>query len=81
MSELWAAFDGVMAIVRGDTPAAPCMAKDGAKPMEYSFLPLTQYGVEALIAYPDTGTLLDAFSARAIRKLASNSGRPISFIC
>ena len=58
---LWGAFDAVMAIVRGDAPAAPTMARNGAKPVEYSFLPLTQYGEGALTAYPDTGALLDAF--------------------
>jgi predicted ribosome quality control (RQC) complex YloA/Tae2 family protein len=58
---LWDSFDGVMAIVRGDAPAAPTMARDGNKPIEYSFLPLTQYGEGTLTAYPDTGSLLDAF--------------------
>ncbi|MBR7184281.1 MAG: NFACT family protein [Clostridia bacterium] len=58
---LWSAFAEVMAIVRGERPAAPTMASDGGRPVEYSFLPLTQYGEAALTAFPDTGSLLDAF--------------------
>ncbi len=59
--ELWASFDAVMAIVRGDAKPEPTMARDGGRPVEYSFLRLTQYGDDALTAYPDTGSLLDAF--------------------
>ena len=58
---LWQVFDGIMAMVRGETPAAPAMALEGTRPVEYSFLPLTQYGEEKLTAYPDTGSLLDSF--------------------
>ncbi|MBQ3126767.1 MAG: NFACT family protein, partial [Clostridia bacterium] len=58
---LFAVFSSVMAIVRGDADAAPTMAMDGSRPVEYSFLPLTQYGEESLRSYADTGSLLDAF--------------------
>lgn len=58
---LWAAFDGVMRIVRGEDVPTPTIAIDGSRPVEYSFLALTQYGSDALHEYPDTGSLLDAF--------------------
>ena len=61
VDQLYAAFASVMAVVRGEAPAQPTMAMDGSRPVEYSFIPLTQYGEDTLRSYPDTGTLLDAF--------------------
>ncbi len=58
--DLWREFSAVMGrIRRGDF--APSMVLEGEKPVEYSFLPLCQYGDLERKDFVQAGKLLDAF--------------------
>ncbi len=58
--DLWREFSAVMGrIRRGDF--APSMVLEGEKPVEYSFLPLCQYGDLERKDFVHAGKLLDAF--------------------
>ena len=62
-AELWQAFDAIMGAVRNGA-YAPTMVTDGTKPVEYAFVPLTQYGADLpQRAYESAGQLLDDFFA------------------
>ena len=67
-AELWGAFDEIMGAVRTGT-YAPTMVTDGTKPVEYAFLPLTQYGAQMPCrTYESAGQLLDDFFASRDRE-------------
>ncbi len=56
---------------------SPCLVSDGSKPIEYAFLPLTQYTGYTLRSFDSAGALLDAFFGsrdreQAIRQHASD---------
>lgn len=57
---LWEKFSAVFADVR-EGRFLPVMVSDGKKPVEYSFLPLTQYGEESARTFPSFGEMLDFF--------------------
>ena len=57
---LWKAFCEVMEIIRGER-FAPCLVVDGGKPVEYAFLPLTQYTGYEIRPFASAGALLDAY--------------------
>lgn len=58
--KLWAVFSSVFCdLVEGRT--VPYAVYDGARPVEYSFLPLTQYPLESAKTYPSFGELLDSY--------------------
>lgn len=60
ISALYKAFSGVYADLNsGNT--LPVIAYDGSKPVEYSFLPLTQYGVENCRVCESFGEMLDIY--------------------
>ncbi len=60
--ELFKSFNDIMELVKSG-PSLPCMIVDeGGKPIEYSFLPLKQYGAPMASKSFDTlGELIDAF--------------------
>lgn len=59
---LWRGFDAVMRRIR-EHDFAPTLYMDGERPVEYSFLPLSQYG-DSFTAIPGSaGEILDKFFA------------------
>lgn len=48
----------------------PCLVMDGAKPVEYAFLPLTQYRGYEIRPFSSAGALLDAFFGTRDREQA-----------
>lgn len=59
-ARLWQVFSGVFKDVR-DGRAVPVAVYDGNKPVEFSFLPLTQYPIEAQRSFESFSKLLDAY--------------------
>lgn len=57
---LKACFFDVMRSIRQEE-FSPCMALDGSAPVEYAFLPLTQYAGYEIKSFSSAGELLDAF--------------------
>lgn len=57
---LWKAFRAVFDAISNNS-YAPHLVKLGGKPVEYSFIPLTQYGGAELVSYDSAGALLDAY--------------------
>lgn len=57
---LWRGFDSVVRRIR-ENDYAPCMVKDAGKPVEYAFLPLTQYDTLELCPFSEAWQLLDVW--------------------
>ena len=57
---LFARFSGVMNAIREEN-FSPCMVSDGNAPVEYAFLPLSQYTGYEVKNFSSAGELLDAF--------------------
>lgn len=57
----------VFAMIR-ENRYEPCLVLDGERPVEYSFLPLTQYGGDRLRPMSDPSALLDSYFASRDRE-------------
>jgi len=66
--DVWREFSAVLDIIRTEN-YAPCLITDGTKPVEYAFLPLTQYTSYTLTPYESAGALLDAFFEERDRQM------------
>lgn len=64
---LWAAFDGVMCCIRR-ADFCPHLYLDGKTPVEYAFLPLTQYGLQLTARAGEAGEVLDWYFATRDRE-------------
>ncbi len=58
--DIWKHFSAVCERIRTKT-FEPCLILDGESPVEYSFLPLTQYGSKECRSIPSAGKLLDHY--------------------
>ncbi len=58
--KLWQVFSSVFADVR-EGRFVPCAVYDGQRPIEYSFLPLTQYSLESQKGFESFERLLDSY--------------------
>jgi len=58
--DLWKAFSEVTSMIK-EEKFEPTLIYDGQKPLEYAFLPLTQYGKCRSESFASAGKLLDAF--------------------
>lgn len=61
--DIWTHFSAVTARIR-DQFFDPCLILDGETPIEYSFLPLSQYGTMECRMIPSAGKLLDYYFDR-----------------
>ena len=57
---LWNAFEAVVRRIR-ENEYAPCLVLDGGKPVEYAFLPLTQYTSFEIRPFEEAWRLLDTW--------------------
>lgn len=64
---LWRGFDAVMRCIR-ERDFAPTLYMDEGRPVEYAFLPLTQYGSAFAMHTGGAGELLDKFFATRDRE-------------
>ncbi len=64
---LWRGFDAVMARIR-ERDFAPTLYMDGERPVEYSFMPLTQYGASYTAVTGGAGDILDRYFATRDRE-------------
>lgn len=66
---LWREFSSVMEIIRTGAFLPTAVYDEGGKPVEYAFLPLTQYG-EGFVTktYSGAGELLDTYFAERDRE-------------
>ena len=79
---LWCEFRAVMDAI-AENKYAPHLVMLEGKPVEYSFVPLTQYGGAELIKYDSAGALLDAYygerdRAQKVKQRASDVLRLVS---
>lgn len=58
--DIWQRFSEVTRRIR-EEDFAPCMVLDGETPVEYSFIPLTQYGELEVRSIPSAGRLFDIY--------------------
>ncbi len=58
--KLWQVFSSVFADVR-EGRFVPCAVYDGQRPIEYSFLPLTQYSLDSQKSFESFAKLLDSY--------------------
>ena len=66
-SALWQGFDAVMRRIR-ENDYAPTLYMDGERPVEYAFMPLTQYGHSYTAVTGEASELLDRFFATRDRE-------------
>lgn len=60
-SVLWEVFSNVFLRIKEKT-FSPCLIKKDGKPMEYSFMPITQYGTECeKVDFSSVSSVLDAY--------------------
>lgn len=62
VDDLWREFSRVMNMIRNED-FSPCLVKNNDETVEYSFLPLRQYGNFERVDYESAGALLDAYFA------------------
>ena len=57
---VWRELSGVVQRIKNED-FSPCIVFDGDKPVEYAFMPLTQYGAMECRSMPSVGKLFDIF--------------------
>ena len=58
--DLWKSFSSVIERIKTES-FEPCIVFDGDRPVEYSFIPLTQYGALEVKKFSSAGKLFDLF--------------------
>lgn len=60
--DLWREFSYVMRVIN-ESDFSPCLVQNGEESVEYSFIPISQYGSYEVKRFESAGALLDAYFA------------------